>query len=126
MTTTNDIILNLPQGAQLSTLAVAPEFESYEELMQRAVVLLLTSDSSELLVDGLTLPQMLQQATSSGIRELRSLSGHFADALRQMLNTDNYEVDELTIDIGETFPVVVTINITKTNNTEISGEFTYE
>lgn len=126
MSPQEDIIINLPQGVKLNTLTSCPEFSGYSSLMQRTVVILLTSDNPDLTMDGMTLPQMLEKVTTSGIKEVRALSGHFARILKRMLNADENEVESITIDIGETFPVVVTINITKTNNTEISGEFTYE
>ena len=121
----DDITLKLTAGTRLNTLQVYPEFSDYNELMQRAVVLLLTSDSNALKVNGYTLAQAVANSTSSGASALRSYTSSYADGLKNMLNADGVSVSSLSIDIELVGSVAsVAINISTYDGAEISGEFT--
>jgi hypothetical protein len=120
-----DIKLNLSPGVKLTTLVVSPEFGRYNELMQRAVVLLLTSVRTELKINGYTLPQAIASSTSAGISELKTYAMHYSSVLKAMLNDDETAVSSVTIDMESLdTAVLVTINIETTTGDEISGEFT--
>ena len=122
---TEDIKLNLTAGNRLTVLEISPEFPNYNELLQRAVLLLLTSDNPELQVNGYTLSGAVSSATSAGVAELQSYASHYADALRRMLNDEDYAVDSLTIDIESIGTTAnITVSITTNDGEEISGEFT--
>ena len=122
---TDDIKLALTPGTRLTTLSVCPDFSEYNELMQRAVVLLLCSESPDLRVNGYTLLQAVTNSTSEGIRELKSYSSYYASALKTLLNSEQPEVDSLSIDMEtDGLKVIVKINITAQDGEELSGGFT--
>jgi hypothetical protein len=120
----NDLIINLPQGTGLHVLQISASSDIYDEVLQRAVMLLLTSDTSELLVDDRTPLQLITEATTGGVGGLNDISGHYADALRRMLNSDENVVEQVDIEFSVGNGIVMNINITKPDTTEISGEFT--
>lgn len=121
-----DIHINLTSGKELSALTVCAGNSEYNDLLQRAVMLLLTSDSPELLIDGCTFYQAVVQSTTAGIDELRTNCGYYSDVLKRMLVTDSDEsLSSLSLDIAQDGrSVVVSINITRADDSEISGEFT--
>jgi hypothetical protein len=122
---TDDIKLNLAPGIKLTTLDIVPEFSGYKELMQRAVVILLTSESPAMQVNGFTLPQAVANSTSAGMSELRSYSAQYEDALKSLLNSDSNDVSTVDINIEtEGSMARITVNITTYDGEEISGDFT--
>lgn len=121
----DDIPINLPGGTRLTTLTVAPEFESYEPILQRAVMILLTSARPEMTLDGMTLSQNISRSNSNITHRATLLSSFYANALKAALNEESEDVASVEITISsEGAAVEVNINITKIDATVVTGKFT--
>lgn len=120
----DDIPLYLPAGARLTALTVYSDLSEYVELMQRAVVLLLTSEDPRMIVDGYTLPARIAAMTTAGVSSLESSLNHYADSLKSLLNADDPCVSDLTLAASGDRDITIEINITKIDDEQLTGEIT--
>lgn len=120
-----DLMLNLPEGVQLNTLEITSVFPNYSELLQRVVMLVLTSNHNELTIDGKTLPEFLRNANMQNLSALNSQLIFIANAAKELLNADSYEIDTLSITASaEDREVKLNITVKALNATVETGEFT--
>lgn len=121
----NDLTLNLPEGVRLNSLEVTSEFSHYSELLQRVVMLILTSDHEDLKIDGKTLPEFFRTANMQGITVLNSQLIFVATAAKELLNSDSYEVENLTISAtGGDGAVQLVVTVSGIDGNMETGEFT--
>ena len=120
-----DLMLNLPEGVRLSTLEITSGFPHYSELLQRVVMLIFTSNHNDLTIDGKTLPEFLRNANMQNLSALNSQLIFIANAAKELLNADSYEIDTLSITaVAEDREVKLNITVKALNATAETGEFT--
>ena len=120
-----DLVISLPAGKEQRVLQVTSDQTKYNELLQRAVTLLLTSDLDEFRIDGMSFLERVTNATSAGINALSALSGQYAEALMTALNSEGVEVDSVELVVSGDTEVLVTIDISAANSDNTAnGEFT--
>ena len=93
----NDITLELTPGRKLTTLQVVAEFPNYSEILQRAVMLILTADNPNLYVSGKPVVETLLESNASAINMMRGEFQILSNELKVILNSEAVEVDELSI-----------------------------
>ena len=129
-----DILLNLPEAVSMSYLEMVPEFDKYNELMQRVVVMVLLHLSDErLLLDGKSLYQFAGTITTAGVDAVNRRLAFVASAATDLLNedvddtdTDNY-IRNLSLEIvpsGRMFRLLINISTESENN--ITGALTID
>jgi hypothetical protein len=84
-----DMPVYLPGDTYLKALAIDADFKTVSELMQRALILILCVDDSELLVNGKHIMEFLEQTTNSAVSNIAPMLSDIADAITRMLN-DGY------------------------------------
>jgi len=120
-----DLMLNLPEGVRLNILEITSVFPQYSELLQRVVMLIFTSNHSDLTIDGKTLPEFLRNANMQNLSALNSQLIFIANAAKELLNADSYEIDTLSITaVAEDREVKLNITVKALNATVETGEFT--
>ena len=93
---TDDIVLDLPNKARVSTLAITATPTVYNELVQRTICLLFCADS-RLTVNNQTPYQILQTIGNMPTSSADSRLSVLADDIRAKLNEEEYCIDSLSI-----------------------------
>lgn len=114
----NDLILHLPENTELRSLSISSDATEYNELLQRVVCALVLSDSAQITIDGMTLTEMLSKVTTATISALSSRLTVIASALRDSLNQDSEDIDDLTISAQLAEGNCVRLNINIISNGE--------
>lgn len=83
-----DFNLYLPENQGLLKLAIVPEFEGVNPLIQRAVCLLVSHEDPRLSVDGIPLMSFVQRASTKNTAVLAQMLSVVADRLMELLNQD--------------------------------------
>lgn len=91
-----DLPLYLPAGVYLKALTISPDFNIISEVMQRALVLLICHDDQELMIDGKSVIEFLEQATTAGVSSAVTQLSDIADTLKKYLNTGYSSTDGVT------------------------------
>jgi hypothetical protein len=112
----NDLTLDLTPERKLTTLQLVAEFAQYDEVMQRAVMLMMTADREELYISGKPVVAAIRTSNAAAINLMRGEFQMMANELKNILNAESNEVEELRIvPEVEGTTVKLSIDITKTS-----------
>ena len=121
----DDLKLKLTPEVRLNALQVVPSFDKYNELLQRAVVLLLLSDVRTYWIDNQPLYDVLYKSNCTPTPTLDSVVAGMGRFLKEQLEEDSDTALE-SVNIGlitEEGSRKVTIDITSEDGEVISGEY---
>lgn len=108
----SDIQIELTPGVRLSTLQATANFPEYNELLQRAVMLLLTSTDLRLRVDGRYPDEWFRIGTTSGSQAFQSMLGMLSNSLLSILNEEGTVAEAVTMSLDvQDNEAKLTINI---------------
>lgn len=112
-----DLYIDLPSGVRSDTIPLKRTLEPRaEDLLQRAVTLLLLSNDPEFLYEGDSVLRLFRKSTSAVSGEAREILGPIGDALKQKLNADYDQVESVVFEFGEAAAeqqAKLTITVTK-------------
>lgn len=121
-----DFNLYLPENEGLSKLAIVPEFEGMNPLIQRAVCLLVSHEDPRLSVDGIPLMSFVQKASTKSTAGLAQMLSGVADRLKELLNQDNTTVSSVEFLVSlDGNRLKVDINILPTNSEDSVSSVLY-
>lgn len=118
----NDLQMQLTPDTKLKELRIVSEFPGYNELMQRAVTLLMLSNSRDFFIDGMPIYELIEKSNAVNSDILESALKSIAQILKEQLEEDGEELEAVDITcsvIGR--DKLVTIDITRTDGEVFSG-----
>ena len=128
----NELILNLPGSVELTHMYIDPDFEQYNELLQRVVVfVLLHAGSDGLSLAGSELSTLAGRATTGAISAIRQKISSAESDVKKALNADvptddtNNRIRTLSLSVAEAAGgFKLTVNIETESRAIISGATT--
>lgn len=119
-----DLKLNLKSNSLLRSLQIVSDFPEYNELLQRAVVLLLLGNEKTYWIDGEPLYTALEKSNATGVDTLADAISGMGRYLKTQLEADSdvsldkVDVNLTTVDRKQ----VVTVNLVLADGSSIYGE----
>lgn len=120
-----DLMLKLSPNTRLQSFQIVSEFPQYDELLQRAVTILLLSNERTYFVDGEPIYIALEKSNATGIDNLTTAVESMGKYLKSQLEEDDpeLELDSLNITLmTEGRRQSIVIDIVRADGTTINGE----
>ena len=97
-----DLYINLPSGVQSDTIPLERSDETRDDdILQRAVTLLLLRKDPALQYNGDSIPRMFRKSTSAIPNDARDILGPIGEALKLRLNSDRTCVSSVVFSFGD-------------------------
>lgn len=114
-----DLYIDLPSGVRSDTIPLKRSLTPRDnDLLQRAVTLLVLRDDPELQYEGDSILRLFRKSTTALPIDARDILGPMGEEVKRLLNLDEQKVESVVFEFGDAVAsqqVKLTITVTKQN-----------